>query len=128
MLGIGKRAPVAHKRALVIDDDPDCGALVGLVLRYEGFEVDLAYDGAQGLQRAIEAPPDVIILDIRLADIDGWAVLERLRQVSTAPVVMITATPSAADARLSRRLGADDFIGKPFMPRDLANRVARVTA
>ncbi len=128
MLGRGFGIQTERKRALVIDDDPDCGALVGLVLRYEGYDVDLAYDGSQGLQRAFDAPPDVIILDIRLAGMDGWAVLEQLRAVSEVPVVMMTALPSAADARLSRRLGADDFIGKPFMPSDLASRVARVTA
>ena len=128
MLGQQAGAPHERKRALVIDDDPDCGALVGLVLRYEGYEVDLAYDGGQGLQRAFDAPPDVIILDIRLTGMDGWAVLQQLRAVSAVPVVMMTALPSADAARQSRRMGADDFIGKPFMPRDLASRVARITA
>lgn len=117
-----------RKRALIIDDDPDCGALVGLVLRYEGYDVDLAYDGGQGLARAVESAPDVVILDVRMVGMDGFAVLERLRQVSHVPVVVMTATPNPADERLSRRLGADDFIGKPFLPRDLASRVARVMA
>ena len=128
MLGPGYDGHPARKRALVIDDDRDCTALVGLVLRYEGYDVDLAYDGGKGLQRAVEVPPDVVILDIRMVGMDGWAVLERLRRVSAVPVVMMTATPSAADERLSRRLGADDFISKPFMPRDLASRIARITA
>jgi DNA-binding response OmpR family regulator len=128
MLGQPIGGQSARKRALVIDDDPDCGALVGLVLRYAGYEVDLAFDGGQGLQRAIEASPDVVILDVRLVGMDGWAVLERLRRVSAVPVVMMTAMPSAADERLSRRLGADAFISKPFAPRDLASRVARITA
>ena len=112
----------------MIEDDPGCCALVELVLRYEGYDVDLAYDGGQGLRRAVEAPPDVISLDVRLVGMDGWAVLERLRQVSAVPVVRLTATPSAAAERLGRRLDADDFISKPFVRRDLASRVARITA
>ncbi len=128
MLSHRFNAPFGRRRALIIDDDPDTGELVGLVLRYEGYDVDLAFDGRQGLERAIETPPDVVILDVIMPGVDGWAVLRRLREVSAVPVVMMTAAASAVEERLSRNLGADDFIVKPFMPRDLASRVARVIA
>ena len=125
MLSPRFNAPFSRRRALVIDDDPDTGALVGLVLRYEGYDVDLAYDGRQGLQRALETPPDVVILDVIMPGVDGWAVLRSLREVSAVPVLVMTGSASAVEERLSRNLGADDFIVKPFMPRDLATRVAR---
>jgi DNA-binding response OmpR family regulator len=122
MLSQRFNAPYNRRRALIIDDDPDTGELVGLVLRYEGYEVDLAYDGRQGLEHAM------VILDVMMPGVDGWSVLRQLREVSAVPVVIMTAAASAVEERLSRNLGADDFIVKPFMPRDLASRVARVIA
>jgi DNA-binding response OmpR family regulator len=124
---LGNRGSSIHdrKRVLVIDDDPDMGELVGLVLKHAGYEVDLAYDGRQGLQRFAETPPDVVVLDVMMPGMDGWAVLQHLREVSRVPVVVITATGTQANERMSQHLGAADFITKPFRPRDLTSRVAR---
>ena len=122
---LGYRTRQIRKRVLVIDDDPDMGQLMGLVLIRAGYEVDLAYDGRQGLRRFIEARPDVVVLDVRMPDIDGWTVLQHLHEISSVPVVIITATASPDIETKSHTLGAADFIAKPFRPNDLALRVAR---
>src|SRR5262245_22406818 len=122
---LGYRTRQSPKRVLVIDDDPDMGRLMGIVLVRAGYEVDLAYDARQGLRRFTESRPDVVVLDVLMPGIDGWSVLQHLHEVSSVPVVIITATASPDIESKSQTLGAADFIAKPFRPNDLALRVAR---
>lgn len=103
------------QRILVIDDDPAVTSLLRRGLAYEGYAVSVAGSGEQGLALAREEPPDLIILDVMMPGIDGFAVLERLRSVEPAPpVLFLTARDAPADQVRGLNAGADDYIIKPF--------------
>jgi DNA-binding response OmpR family regulator len=108
---------------LVIEDDPDVGRLVTRLLERDGHGVRLAADGEAGLRAFFDARPDLVILDIGLPGMDGWQVLERLRELSDVPVVMLTAQGDELDRVRGLRGGADDFVAKPFGRQELAARV-----
>ena len=114
------------ERILVVDDDPDILQFVRLNLELDGFEVDLAGGGREALERASEAPPDLMLLDVMMPEIDGLSVLRRLRSdpgTSSIPVIVLTARSLAEDRVKGLDLGADDYITKPF---DLEELIARV--
>jgi DNA-binding response OmpR family regulator len=116
------------ERILVIDDDADVVQFVRLSLAREGYEVVTALDGAAGLRLALETPPDLVLLDILMPDIDGLELLSRLRvnpATTNVPVVLLTARADAHDRVRGLELGADDYITKPF---DIEELVARVGA
>ena len=113
-------------RVLVVEDDPDVSAVVSAYLEREGFELELAPDGVTGLQRALEDPPDLIVLDWLLPGLDGLEVLKRLRRERRTPVIMLTARGEETDRILGLEHGADDYIPKPFSPRELTARVRAV--
>ncbi|MBI2830397.1 MAG: response regulator transcription factor [Chloroflexi bacterium] len=108
---------------LVVDDDPEILGLLRRGLVYEGFTVDTASDGNEALAKLREKEPDIVILDIMLPGIDGIEVSKRLRQVSSVPVLMLTAKGTVADRVAGLNSGADDYLVKPFAFDELLARV-----
>jgi DNA-binding response OmpR family regulator len=112
---------------VVIEDDPAIADLVELYLRREGFRVHQATTGERGLELIAERAPRLVVLDVGLAgDIDGLEVCRRVRATSRTPLVMVTARDSEVDRVLGLELGADDYLSKPFSPRELVARVRAV--
>lgn len=117
---------VPHEQILVVDDEPGIRDLVGQYLRNEGFDVDVAADGADALLRFRARSPDLVVLDLRLPGIDGLDVLREIRRTSSAYVIVLTARADETDKLIGLELGADDYITKPFSPRELVARVRAV--
>ena len=115
--------PAQNLRALVVDDETPLASVVAGYLKREMFEVHLAHDGHRALDLAREADPDVVILDIGLPGVDGVEVCRRLRAFSDAYVVMLTARDTELDTIVGLSVGADDYVTKPFSPRELVARV-----
>jgi len=113
-------------RILLIDDDPDLGVMLRDYLRRYGFEVAVTTTGAAGLARLGRDGADLVILDVRLPDEDGFEVLKRLRAQSAVPVILLTGLDDRADRVVGLELGADDYLGKPFDPRELLARIRAV--
>jgi len=110
-------------RVLVIEDDQDISLGIRTVLSRSGFEVASSGDGKQGLRAFHAARPDLVVLDIGLPSLDGWGVLERIRDMSDVPVLILTAHGSESDKVRGLNSGADDYLTKPFGNRELAARV-----
>ncbi|MFW2332388.1 response regulator [Ilumatobacter sp.] len=117
---------MARERILVVDDEPGIRELVGTYLRNEGYAVDQAADGERALDRFRERRPDLVVLDLRLPDIDGYDVLREIRRDSSAFVILLTARAEETDKLVGLELGADDYVTKPFSPRELVARVRAV--
>lgn len=114
-------------RILVVDDEPNVVELVRLYLTREGFAVLDAGDGEQALALAQGVPPpDLMILDLMLPGLDGWEVCRRVRSFSSLPIIMLTARGEDVDRIVGLELGADDYLAKPFNPRELVARVKAV--
>jgi two-component system response regulator ResD len=113
-------------RVLVIDDDATLAEVVERYLAREGFTVEVRADGEQGLDRALSWLPDLVVLDLMLPGLDGLEVCRRMRNVAPIPVVMLTARASEDDRVAGLELGADDYLPKPFSPRELTARVKAV--
>ena len=111
---------------LVIDDDVELCTLLKEFLEREGFAVAYEHDGREGLQRALQGKADLIILDLMLPGIDGFSVLRKLRQQSRTPVIMLTARGEGEDRIVGLDLGADDYLPKPFNPRELLARIRAI--
>lgn len=111
---------------LVIEDDPKTARLLELYLQRDGFRALLAPDGPEGLRLARRHAPALVILDLMLPRLDGWEVCRRLRQSSEIPVIMLTARGEEVDRVSGLTLGADDYVVKPFSPRELMARVRAV--
>jgi len=114
------------KKVLVVDDDAKTVELVRLYLNRDGYRVITAGDGHEALKLAREARPDLIVLDLMLPGIDGLEVCHVLRQESEVPIIMLTALTTDDDRLRGLDLGADDYVSKPFSPRELAARVRAV--
>ena len=117
---------MAGKRVLVVDDDAKTVELVRLYLKRDGYRVFTAYDGIEALRLARESRPDLIVLDLMLPGIDGLQVCRTLRAESDVPIIMLTARTTDRDKLTGLDLGADDYVTKPFSPRELAARVRAV--
>lgn len=113
-------------RILVIDDDVELTALLKEFLAREGFETDFAHDGAKGLNRALQGGIDLVVLDVMLPALDGFEILRRLRKHSRIPVLMLTARGEDVDRIVGLELGADDYLPKPFNPRELVARIRAI--
>jgi DNA-binding response OmpR family regulator len=111
---------------LVIEDDQNTAALVTLYLEREGFRALTAGDGPAGLSLARRHKPNLVILDLMLPEMDGWEVCRRLRQAADVPVIMLTARGEEIDRVAGLTLGADDYVVKPFSPRELMARVKAI--
>jgi DNA-binding response OmpR family regulator len=124
--GVEKDAGSKRRRALIVDDEP---ALVDILKRYledEGFRVDMAVDGAEGLKAALADSFDVILLDLNLPTMSGVEVFKEIRKASEVPILMVTARDEAIDRIVGLELGADDYIAKPFNPREVVVRVKNI--
>jgi DNA-binding response OmpR family regulator len=117
---------IAKPRILVVEDDPRTAASVALYLRHGGYEVDLAADGAAALDAAARTAPDLIVLDVMLPEINGIEVCRTLRARGETPIIMLTARATEDDTLRGLDAGADDYVTKPFSPRELVARVAAV--
>ena len=115
-----------QKTVLVIEDDPNTANLVVLYLKNEGFISLEANDGEKGLALAKRHQPDLVILDLMLPKMDGWEVCRQLRKTSDLPVLMLTARGEEIDRVSGLMLGADDYVVKPFSPRELVARVKAI--
>jgi DNA-binding response OmpR family regulator len=113
-------------RVLMVDDDPTVREVVVTYLRAAGHDVDEAPDGESALEMQAQAPPDLVVLDLMLPGIDGIEVCRRLREVGDVPVIMLTALGEETDRVVGLEVGADDYVTKPFSPRELALRVDSV--
>jgi len=111
---------------LLVDDDAELTSLLGEFLRREGFTIDTEHEGNRGLARASEPAVDLIVLDVMLPGLDGFEILRRLRQVSKVPVIMLTARGEDVDRIVGLELGADDYLPKPFNPRELVARIRAI--
>jgi len=115
-----------RRAVLVVDDDHKIVDLVTLYLQRDGYEVLAAYDGRQALDLARRKQPDLIVLDLLLPELDGLSVCRVLRAESRVPIIMLTARSTDADKLIGLDLGADDYLTKPFNPRELMARVRAV--
>ena len=113
-------------KILIIEDDPNAAELARLYLAKDGHDVLTALDGAEGLRLALDEAPDLIILDLMLPGVDGMSICRRVREESEVPIVMLTARVEEEDRLSGLESGADDYMTKPFSPRELAARVRAV--
>jgi DNA-binding response OmpR family regulator len=111
---------------LVVDDERNIVQLARLYLDKEGYRVEAAYDGAQALEKARQVRPDLVILDIMMPEMDGLSVAKELRKTSNVPIIILTARGDDVDRIVGLELGADDYVTKPFNPRELVARVKAV--
>lgn len=112
-----------NKRVLVIDDDPDLGKLVEVILKPLGITVYLSYSGADGLKQAYTIHPDLVILDVTMPGMDGFEVCSRLSEFSSFPIMMVTARINENDVLRGFNAGASDYLRKPFSKPELEARV-----
>jgi two-component system OmpR family response regulator len=117
---------VDKTKVLVIDDDANINELIRLYLEKEGYEVKSAYSGSKAIEAFVEFTPSIVILDIMLPGMDGWQVCREIRKISNIPIIMLTAKGETFDKVLGLELGADDYIVKPFEPKELVARVKAV--
>jgi len=115
-----------NRRILVVDDEERMVRFIRLNLEHDGFQVIEAYRGHEAIQRLRDAIPDLILLDVMLPDLDGFEVLKMVREISSVPVIMLTAKGEEDDRVRGLELGADDYVTKPFSPRELVSRVRAV--
>ncbi|MGD2178766.1 MAG: response regulator transcription factor [Anaerolineae bacterium] len=113
-------------KALIVDDDPVLADLLAFTLRREGFQVLQARDGQAALQRWTEEDPDIILLDVNMPKLDGFAVCRRIRAQADTPIILLTVRGEEDDIVQGLELGADDYIPKPFSPRQLVARMQAV--
>ena len=113
-------------KIMVVDDDPNISQLIKLYLDKEGYKVECYLDGLLCLEAFRNNPPNLVILDIMLPGMDGWEVCKNIRKISDIPIIMLTAKGETFDKVLGLELGADDYIVKPFDPKELMARVKAV--
>jgi DNA-binding response OmpR family regulator len=113
-------------RVLIVDDDRVLADVLAFTLRREGFQVILARDGVAALERWAEEQPDLIVLDVNLPKLDGFAVCQRIREQADTPILLLTVRGEEDDIVHGLKLGADDYITKPFSPRQLVARAQAV--
>lgn len=119
------------KRILVIEDDPSSARLVGYALEREGYQVEIAVNGVEGLRKAQEEDPDLVILDVMLPGLDGFELCHRLRADSTTdhvPILMLSAKAQEFDKSTGLKAGADEYLVKPADPAEILAKVERLLA
>jgi two-component system KDP operon response regulator KdpE len=118
--------PSADKLILVVDDESRMVRFVRMNLELEGYQVAEASNGIAALDKVRDELPDLVVLDVMMPEMDGFETLERLREISTVPVIMLTVKGDEEDRIRGLELGADDYVTKPFSPRELASRIRAV--
>ena len=115
-----------RRRILVVDDEERMVRFIRMNLEHDGFQVSEAFNGKQAIQKMRDVTPDLILLDVMMPDLDGFEVLETIREISNVPVIMLTAKGEEDDRVRGLEHGADDYIIKPFSTRELVSRVKAV--
>lgn len=115
-----------RRRILVVDDEERMVRFIRMNLEHDGFQVSEAFNGKQAIQKMRDVTPDIILLDVMMPDLDGFEVLETVREFSNVPVIMLTAKGEEDDRVRGLEHGADDYITKPFSPRELVSRIKAV--
>jgi DNA-binding response OmpR family regulator len=118
--------PAEDKLILVVDDEARMRRFVRMNLELEGFQVSEAGTGLEALERVRDDLPDLVLLDVMMPELDGFETLARIREISTVPVIMLTVKGDEPDRIRGLELGADDYVTKPFSPRELASRIRAV--
>ena len=113
-------------RVMIVEDDPNVAEVIVRYLERDGFDVRWMTDGKEALEEALDSLPDLVVLDIMLPSLDGLEVCRRLRAKAPIPIIMLTALGEESDRVMGLELGADDYISKPFSPRELVARVRSV--
>lgn len=116
----------SRRRILVVDDEPRMIHFIRLNLEHDGFEVYEATSGTEALEQMRDRLPDLILLDVMMPDMDGFETLQLIREISNVPVIMLTAKGEEDDRVRGLELGADDYVTKPFSPREVVSRVRAV--
>jgi two-component system alkaline phosphatase synthesis response regulator PhoP/two-component system response regulator ResD len=117
---------MSKETILVVDDEANIIALAKMYLEKEGYRVERATDGAEALRKVDELQPALMVLDLMLPEVDGWEVCRRVRADSDLPIIMLTARDDDVDKIVGLELGADDYLTKPFNPRELVARVKAI--
>jgi len=107
---------------LIVEDDEKLAALIQTYFQKEGFATTVVYDGLSGVRLADERRPDILVLDLMLPGLDGWEVCRRIRKNSDVPIIMLTARDDETDRLIGLEIGADDYVTKPFSPREVVAR------
>ncbi len=115
-----------RKKALIVEDDINIAELLKIYLQKDGFETENAYDGGRAVALAETFRPDIILLDIMLPVMDGWQVCREVRKTSQVPIIMLTAKGESMDKISGLEMGADDYVTKPFDPKELIARIHAV--
>jgi two-component system KDP operon response regulator KdpE len=115
-----------EKVILIVDDEPRMVRFVRMNLELEGYQVAQAGSGLEALEKVRDELPDLVLLDVMMPEMDGFETLARLREISTVPVIMLTVKGDEEDRIRGLELGADDYVTKPFSPRELASRIRAV--
>lgn len=118
--------PSARKKILVVDDEKRIVSIIRRNLEVDGFDVVEAYNGAQAIDKFRTTLPDLVVLDVMMPDMDGFTVLETIREISSTPVIMLTAKGEEEDRVRGLELGADDYVPKPWSSRELTSRIKAV--
>jgi DNA-binding response OmpR family regulator len=114
------------RRVLVVDDDENIVRLVTMYLEKDGYRVDATFDGREALTQFRRTKPDIVVLDLMLPEIDGLSVCRTIREQSDVPIIMLTARTTEGDKLIGLDQGADDYVTKPFSPRELLARIRAV--
>jgi len=117
---------LSSQTILIADDEANIRDLARLYLEKEGYQVVAVNDGAQALAQIRQAPPSLLVLDLMMPEMDGWEVCRRVRQESNLPILMLTARDEDIDKIVGLEMGADDYLTKPFNPRELVARVRAI--
>ncbi len=117
---------MAVSKILIVDDDSNICELLRLYLESEGFSTVIAQNGAIALTMFAKEHPDLILLDVMMPELDGWQVCREIRKTSTCPIIILTAKSEVFDKVLGLELGADDYVVKPFEPKEVVSRVKAV--
>lgn len=116
----------AQPVVLIVEDDDSIREIVHRVLEDEGYTIQLAENGVRGMEQFYLTLPDLIVMDVKMPEMDGWEMLQRLREISGCPVIMLTVFGSTDDIIKGLELGADDYLVKPFGVQELTARVSAV--
>ncbi|HUG87942.1 MAG TPA: response regulator transcription factor [Actinomycetota bacterium] len=117
---------MSEQRVLVVDDEPIVREVLGRYLEREGYQVGVAADGEEAIERFAQAPPDLVVLDLMMPRLDGAGVLDWIRRRAQTPVIMLTARGEETDRVVGLEMGADDYVTKPFSPREVTARIRAV--
>ena len=111
---------------LVVDDDPEMCQLLSTMLGKQYFQVETAYDGFEGMEKVQESEPDLVVLDVMMPEMDGWETCRRMKAISDVPILFLTARVSESDRITGLEIGADDYVTKPFSPKELVLRIGAI--